>query len=119
MRKKIIGLIVSVSFILSGIVYAASLSVESDSQEFNDNESKIYLEGNVKVKTGGVNVNSPRAVVEIDPKNNKVNNVQFKENNSTCCKIQSNLDVSVGFASASGYCGNDLFDGYISDTFTC
>ncbi len=80
MRKKIIGLIVSVSFILSGIVYAASLSVESDSQEFNDNESKIYLEGNVKVKTGGVNVNSPRAVVEIDPKNNKVNNVQFKEN---------------------------------------
>ena len=65
---------------ISYTAIASSLTVESDKQEFKDSDNKIYLEGNVKVKTGDVNVLSPRAVVEIDPKNNKVNNVQFKEN---------------------------------------
>ena len=65
---------------ISYTAVASSLTVESDKQEFKDSDNKIYLEGNVKVKTGDVNVLSPRAVVEIDPKNNKVNNVQFKEN---------------------------------------
>ena len=78
--KNIIKIILITFTMLSYIANSASLTVESDKQEFKDSDNKIYLEGNVKVKTGDVNVLSPRAVVEIDPKNNKVNNVQFKEN---------------------------------------
>ena len=80
MKRKIINSFLVLIFITSGISYAASLTVESDKQEFKDTDKKIYLEGNVKVKTGDVNVLSPRAVVEVDPKNNKVNKVEFKEN---------------------------------------
>lgn len=80
MKRKIINSILVLMLITSGISYAASLTVESDKQEFKDSDKKIYLEGNVKVKTGDVNVLSPRAVVEVDPKNNKVNKVEFKEN---------------------------------------
>lgn len=80
MKNKFIILILFTFFLTSGFVYAGSLTVESDTQEFKDNDRKIYLEGNVKVKTNDVNILSPKAVVEIDPKNNKVNNVQFKEN---------------------------------------
>ena len=78
--KKLMKLIIITAIMMSYITIAASLTVESDKQEFKDSDNKIYLEGNVKVKTGDVNVLSPRAVVEIDPKNNKVNSVQFKEN---------------------------------------
>lgn len=80
MKRKIINLILIMMFITSELGYAASLTVESDSQEFKDSDRKIYLEGNVKVKTDDVNVLSPRAVVEVDPRNNKVNKVEFKEN---------------------------------------
>ncbi len=80
MKRKIINSFLILTLITSGISYAASLTVESDKQEFKDSDKKIYLEGNVKVKTGDVNVLSPRAVVEVDPKNNKVNKVEFKEN---------------------------------------
>lgn len=80
MKKKFLNIIILILFISTGFAYAASLSVESDSQEFKDSDNKIYLEGNVKVKSGDVNVLSPRAVVQIDPKNNKVNNVEFKDN---------------------------------------
>ena len=79
MIKKILNSILLLMFVSVG-AYAASLTVESDSQEFKDSDRKIYLEGNVKVKTDDVNVISPRAVVEIDPKNNKVNNVEFQDN---------------------------------------
>ena len=78
MKRKIISSILLI-VITTGVGYAASLTVESDKQEFKDNDNKIYLEGNVKVKTGDINVLSPRAVVEVDPKNNKVNKVEFKE----------------------------------------
>ena len=80
MRKKILNILILALFISTGFAYAASLTVESDSQEFKDNDHKIYLEGNVKVKSGDINVLSPRAIVQVDPKNNKVNNVEFKEN---------------------------------------
>lgn len=80
MKRKLINSILILMFITSGATFADSLTVESDTQEFKDNERKIFLEGNVKVKTGDINVTSPRAVVEIDPKNNKVNNVEFKDN---------------------------------------
>lgn len=66
-------------FLSTGFALAASLSVESDKQEFVDSDHKIYLEGNVKVKSGDTNVLSPRAVVQVDPKTNKVNNVEFKD----------------------------------------
>ena len=78
--KNLIKLLFLTLIMISYTAVASSLTVESDKQEFKDSDNKIYLEGNVKVKTGDVNVLSPRAVVEIDPKNNKVNNVQFKEN---------------------------------------
>ena len=79
MKKKIFNILVLSMFFIGGVAFAASLSVESDSQEFKDSDSKIYLEGNVKVKTGDVNVLSPRAVVQVDPKNNKVNSVEFTD----------------------------------------
>lgn len=79
MTKKFINLIL-ILLITAGIAFSATLTVESDSQEFKDSDRKIYLEGNVKVKNGDVNVLSPRAVVDIDPKNNKVNNVEFQKN---------------------------------------
>ena len=78
--KKTYGLLFITLLTMASYVMADSLTVESDSQEFKDSESKIFLEGNVKVKTGETNVLSPRAVVEVDPKNNKVNKVQFKDN---------------------------------------
>ncbi len=80
MKKKLFYILIILSGITVGIAKAASLSVESDKQEFKDSDNKIYLEGNVKVKTGDVNVLSPHAVVQIDPKNNKVNKVEFGEN---------------------------------------
>lgn len=76
-KATIISLLIILT--MSANVFGASLMVESDSQEFKDNEHKIFLEGNVKVKTGDVNVLSPRAVVDIDPRNNKVNNVKFQD----------------------------------------
>lgn len=79
MTKKFINLIL-ILLITAGVAFSATLTVESDSQEFKDSDRKIYLEGNVKVKNGDVNVLSPRAVVDIDPKNNKVNNVEFQKN---------------------------------------
>lgn len=80
MKINLKSLIAVLLLLTAGIAYASSMTVESDKQEFKDNDRKIYLEGNVKVKSNDVNVTSPRAVVEIDSKNNKVNNVQFKEN---------------------------------------
>ena len=80
MTKKIINAVLILMIVTTGVSYGASLTVESDTQEFKDNDRKIYLEGNVKVKTGDVNVVSPRAIVEIDKKNNKVNNVEFTDN---------------------------------------
>ncbi len=79
MKRTLINLLL-ILYITSGIAYASSLSVESDTQEFKDSDKKIYLEGNVKVKSGDANVLSPRAVVEVDPKSNKVNKVEFQEN---------------------------------------
>ena len=79
MKNRIINLVLILAYITTGITYAGSLTVESDSQEFKDTDKKIYLEGNVKVKSDDANVLSPRAVVEIDPKSNKVNKVEFKE----------------------------------------
>ena len=80
MKKNITTLLITAFLLTSGYALASTLTVESDKQEFKDSDSKIYLEGDVKIQTGDVNVLSPRAVVEIDPKNNKVNNVEFKDN---------------------------------------
>ncbi len=79
MKKKILNILVLSMFLAGGVAFAASLSVESDTQEFKDADRKIYLQGNVKVKSGDVNVLSPRAVVEVDPKTHKVNSVEFTD----------------------------------------
>ena len=78
MKNKILNTLF-ILILSAGFAYAASLSVESDKQEFVDSDNKIYLEGNVKVKSGDINVVSPRAVVQVDPKNNKVNSVEFTD----------------------------------------
>ena len=80
MKRNITHLLITAILLTSGCALASTLTVESDKQEFKDAESKIYLEGDVKIQAGDVNVLSPRAVVEIDKKNNKVNNVEFKDN---------------------------------------
>ena len=67
-------------YITTEICSAGKLTVESDSQEFKDSDKRIYLEGNVRVKTDDVSVVSPRAVVEVDPQKNKINKVEFKDN---------------------------------------
>lgn len=79
MKKKIINTMSVLFFISTLCAVCAPLTVESDKQEFKDSDRKIYLEGNVNVKTNDVNVKSPRAVVEIDPNSNKVNNVKFTD----------------------------------------
>lgn len=79
MKKQLFG-ITLILFLSALTAYGASLSVESDKQEFKDSDNKIYLEGNVKVKSGDINILSPRAVVEVKPENNKVNNVEFTDN---------------------------------------
>ena len=78
MKHKILGLLLI--FLTTGISFAGNLTVESEKQEFKDSDKKIYLEGDVRVKTDDINVKSPRAVVEVDPKNNKINKVEFKDN---------------------------------------
>ena len=78
MKNKILNTLL-ILILSAGFAYSASLSVESDKQEFVDSDNKIYLEGNVKVKSGDINVVSPRAVVQVDPKNNKVNSVEFTD----------------------------------------
>lgn len=80
MKKKLLSTIIICIGIALCSAYADSLTVESDKQEYKESENKIYLEGDVKVQTGDVNVISPRAVVQIDPKNNKVNKVDFEDN---------------------------------------
>ncbi len=80
MNKKILYCLLITLNLTLNAVFANSLTVESDKQEYKDSDNKIYLEGNVKVKTGDVNVLSPHAVVQIDPKSNKVNKVEFNEN---------------------------------------
>ena len=77
--KKNIFILAAALYIASAAVYAGSMTIESDKQEFKDGEKKIFLEGNVKVKTEDADITSPRAVIEIDPKTNKVKNAEFKE----------------------------------------
>lgn len=78
MKKFLISSIIMLSVV--GISYAADLTVESQSQHFDDAKHKIDLQGNVKVKYDDVNVLSPRAQVILDPKNNRAEKVQFLDN---------------------------------------
>lgn len=89
MKYKILNTVVILTIIAAGAAFAGSLTVESDKQEFKDSDGKIYLEGDVKVKADDVNIKSPRAVVEIDSGNNKVNNVKFT-GNAYSYQIQGN-----------------------------
>ena len=66
--------------ISAGCTQSADLSVESEHQHYSESESKINLEGDVKVKYDDINVNSPRAEVIIDPEQGKVERVKFLDN---------------------------------------
>lgn len=78
MKKKLILFFVFV--FLGSVVIAEDLTVQSDKQEFKDEQNKIFLEGNVKVKFGDINLNSPRAEVEIDSKTHTIKDVNFLDN---------------------------------------
>ncbi len=78
MKKLLISSVIALS--VAGIAYAADLTVESQTQHFNDANHRIDLEGNVKVKYDDVNVMSPRAHVILDPKNNRAEKVRFLDN---------------------------------------
>lgn len=77
--KKLI-LLVGILFCFIGSCYAADLSIESNKQSFSDQQNKILLDGNVKVKMDDINVFSPRAVVDLDPDTKKISNVRFLDN---------------------------------------
>ena len=78
MKKLILSLIISAA--CSGIIYAADLTVESQTQHYKDAEHKIDLNGNVKVKYDDINVVSPKAEVLIDAEPGKVEKVKFFDN---------------------------------------
>lgn len=67
-------------FSLVGVCFAANLSIESDKQSYKEQQNRIFLEGNVKVKMDDLHVSSPRAEVELDPKDNQIKNVNFLDN---------------------------------------
>lgn len=77
--KKLI-LLIGILFCFIGTCYAANLSIESNKQSFSDQQNKILLDGNVKVKMDDINVSSPRAEVDLDPDTKKIMNVSFLDN---------------------------------------
>ena len=78
MKKLMLSLIISVA--CTGMIYAADLTVESQTQHYKDAEHKIDLKGNVKVKYDDINVVSPKAEVLIDADAGKVEKVKFFDN---------------------------------------
>lgn len=78
MKKLMLSLIISVA--CTGMIYAADLTVESQTQHYKDAEHKIDLNGNVKVKYDDINVVSPKAEVLIDADAGKVEKVKFFDN---------------------------------------
>lgn len=77
--KKLI-LLIGILFCFIGTCYAANLSIESNKQSFSEQQNKILLDGNVKVKMDDIHVSSPRAEVDLDPDTKQINNVKFLDN---------------------------------------
>lgn len=78
MRKLI--LLIGILFCFIGSCYAANLTIESNKQSFTEQQNKILLDGNVKVKMDDIHVSSPRAEVDLDPDTKQVRNVSFLDN---------------------------------------
>lgn len=78
MKKLILSLILSTIF--TGIIYAADLTVESQTQHYKDAEHKIELTGDVNVKYEDINASSPKAEVIINADSGKVEKAKFFEN---------------------------------------
>ena len=78
MKKIVISL--ATMLFTAYIGYCADLSVDSDVQHFKDEQNKIELKGNVKVKYDNINVVSPNANVLLDEKTGEVKNVEFTDN---------------------------------------
>lgn len=77
--KKML-LILSLFVCIAGLAFAADLTIQSNKQSFKENDNKIILDGNVKVKMDDLHVSSPLAEVEVDSKTKKVKNVEFLNN---------------------------------------
>lgn|SRR5574344_780398 len=78
MKKLIISIFVFI--FVASVVFASDLLIKADKQMYNGNENKIRLEGNVKLKMDDVTLESPRAVGNIDPKEQKLTDVAFTDN---------------------------------------
>lgn len=78
MKKLIV--IFNIIFALVGVAFAADLTIESNKQSFSDQQNKILLDGNVKVKMDDIKVSSPRAEVDLDPDTKQVREVKFLDN---------------------------------------
>ncbi len=74
--KKIVAILIVV-FAAAGYCFAADLTVRSEKQEFKDEQHKIFLSGDVKVKMDDINVSSPRAEVDLDPQTKEIKTVTF------------------------------------------
>lgn len=78
MKKLMLSLIIFAAS--TGIIYAADLTAESQTQHYRDAEHKIDLKGNVKVKYDDINVTSLQAEVLINADEGKVEKVKFYDN---------------------------------------
>ncbi len=78
MRKIIAAAIIA--FSIAGLAYASNLSVDSDSQHYNEKNKKIEIKGDVKVKYDDINVVSPSAEVLLNSQTGKPETVKFMEN---------------------------------------
>lgn len=77
--KKVL-ILIGVMFCLVGTCLAANLTIESNKQSFKEEQNKIYLDGNVRVKLDELHVTSPRAEVNLDPETHEVKDVNFLDN---------------------------------------
>ena len=75
MKKKLIT-ILSVMIFISACAIASDLVIESDTQSYNEKESKIKFDGNVKVTVDDAHVVGDKADVTVT-KDNKLDTATF------------------------------------------
>ena len=67
--KKIILITFAVLIGFTAIVYASDLIIESDTQSYNEKESKIKMDGNVQVTLDDLHVIGDKADITVNKKN--------------------------------------------------
>ncbi len=68
MKKSLISIFVLI-FCFAAVVFASDLVIESDTQSYNEKDSKIKFDGNVKVSVDDVHVVGDKADVTVNKKN--------------------------------------------------